>query len=78
MNDFVLPDAIASQLQGFGHLVPLFNASGKKVGTFVPEIDLSQYEIVGPELTEEQLREIEQSTEWYSTNEVLRHLEKLG
>jgi len=78
MKDFVLPDTIASQLQGFGHSVPLFDASGKKVGTFVPEIDLSQYEIVGPELTEEQLREIEQSTEWYSTDEVLRHLGKLG
>jgi hypothetical protein len=78
MSDFVLPDPVAAQLQGLGHPVPLFNASGKKVGTFVPEIDLSQYEIVGPELTVDQLREIEKSTEWYSTDQVLRHLEKLG
>jgi hypothetical protein len=78
MGEFILPDSVASQLQGLGHPVPLFNPSGEKVGTFVPEIDLSQYEIVGPELTEEQLREIEQSTEWYSTDDVLRHLEKLG
>jgi hypothetical protein len=48
------------------------------VGTFVPEIDLSQYEIVDPELTDEQRRRVEQSTEWFSTDQVLRHLENLG
>ncbi|MEX2092358.1 MAG: hypothetical protein WD971_06755 [Pirellulales bacterium] len=77
MNDFVLPDPIASQLQGFPHVVSLCDASGKKIGTFVPTIDLSQYEIVGPEPSEEELREAEQSIEWYSTQEVLRHLENL-
>jgi hypothetical protein len=78
MSEFVLPDPVAAQLQGLGHPVPLFNASGKKVGTFVPEIDLSQYEIVDPELTDEQRRRVEQSTEWFSTDQVLRHLENLG
>ena len=78
MNDFVLPDPVASQLQGLPYPVHLCDASGKKIGTFVPSIDLSQYEIVGPELTGEELREAEQSTEWYSTDEVLRHLGKLG
>ena len=77
MSEFVLPDSIASQLLGLDHAVPLFDPSGKKVGTFLPEIDLSQYEIVGPELSEEELRAAEESTEWFTTKEVLRHLESL-
>ena len=77
MSDFVLPGSIASQLQGLGHPVPLFDPSGKKVGTFVPDIDLSKYDIVGREPTEEELRAAEESTEWFTTEQVLRHLESL-
>jgi hypothetical protein len=77
MSDFVLPDTLAFQLQGFGHPVHLVDSSGKKVGTFVPAIDLSQYEVVGPEPTEEDLRAAEESTEWFTTEQVLRHLEGL-
>lgn len=77
MSDFVLPDTLAFQLRGFGHPVHLVDSSGKKVGTFVPAIDLSEYEIVDPELSDEQLRAIENSNEWFSTEDVLRHLENL-
>ena len=77
MSDLVLPDAVASQLQGLPHLVNLYDASGKKLGCFVPAVDPSQYELE-PELSDEELSRIEASSEWYSTDEVLRHLEKLG
>lgn len=77
MTEFILPDSIASQLQGLGHTVSLLDPSGKKVGTFVPEIDLTKYDIVGGEPTEEELRGAEKSTEWFTTEEVLRHLESL-
>jgi hypothetical protein len=77
MSELVVPETVAAQLQGVFHPIHLCDSSGKRLGRFVPELDLSEYEIVGPEPTEEELREIEQSTEWYSTDEVLQYLEKL-
>jgi hypothetical protein len=78
MTEFVLPEIVATQLQGFAHPVNLCDASGKKLGCFVPAVDLSEYEVLGPEPTEEELRRAEESDDWYSTDDVLRHLEKLG
>ena len=77
MSELILPEIVATQLQGLSHPVHLCDPSGKKLGCFVPAFDPSLYEIEGPEPTEEELREVEQSTEWYSTDEVLKHLEKL-
>lgn len=72
-----MPETVATQLQGLPHPVNLCDASGKTLGCFVPAVDLSLYEIKGPEPTETELREIEHSTEWYSTQEVLQRLEKI-
>jgi hypothetical protein len=77
MSELRLPDNVATQLQGLFHPVHLCDSSGKRLGSFVPAWDPSDYEILGPEPSEEELREIEQSTEWYTTEEVLQHLEKL-
>lgn len=77
MSELILPETVAAQLQSFSHPVHLCDPSGKRLGRFVPQMDLSEYEIVGPDPTEEELCAIEQSTEWYSTDEVLGHLEKL-
>jgi len=77
MSELILPDAIATQLQGLVHPIQLVDASGKKLGCFVPAIDPSDYEDLEPDLSAEELRQIEQSSEWYTTDEVLRHLEKL-
>jgi hypothetical protein len=76
MSELILPDSVANQLQGLSHVVHLCDASGKRIGSFVPKVDPSEWEIE-PELSDEELRRIEQSSEWYSTDEVLRHLEKL-
>lgn len=78
MNEVVLPEIVASQLQGLPHPINLCNASGEKLGCFVPAVDPMQYEVVGPEPSDEELDRIEKSTEWYSTNDVLRRLENLG
>jgi len=78
MNDIVMPETIASQLQGLPHPVNLCNASGKTLGCFVPVVDRSLYDVVGSEPTTDDLDQIEKSSEWYSTGELLRHLEKLG
>lgn len=78
MNQLVMPETVASQLQGLPHPVDLCDSSGKRLGCFVPVVDRTLYEAVGPEPSEEELDRIEHSTEWYSTDEVLRHLENLG
>jgi hypothetical protein len=78
MNELVMPETIASQLQGLPHPVNLCDAAGKTLGWFVPLVDRSLYEIVGPEPTNDELDRIENSSEWYSIDEVLRHLEKHG
>jgi hypothetical protein len=38
---------------------------------------MSEWEPVTPEVSEEELDEREQSTEWYTTEEVLAHLKSL-
>ena len=43
----------------------------------MPKFDMSEWEIVGPEASDEELRKREQSTEWYTTEEVLAHLKSL-
>ena len=78
MNELIIPETIASQLQGLPHPVNLCDAAGKTLGCFVPVVDRSLYEIVGPEPTNEELDRIEKSGEWYSTDEALRRLENLG
>jgi hypothetical protein len=77
MNELVIPETIASQLQGLPHPVRICAPTGKLIGCFLPVVDPSLYEIEGADLTAAELQEIENSTEWYSTSEILRHLEKL-
>jgi hypothetical protein len=77
MTEFILPETVASQLQRLPYPVKLCSPSGETLGCFVPAVDPSLYEIEGGDLTVEELRAIEQSTDWYSTEEVLQHLEKL-
>jgi hypothetical protein len=77
MNAFLLPETVASQLQGLPHPVNLCDPSGKTLGYFVPAVDPSLYEIDGPEPTQEELRDSEESSEWSTTDQVLRDLEKL-
>jgi hypothetical protein len=78
MSELIVPETVANQLQGLSHPVHLCDASGKRLGCFVPTVDPSDYDELEPDLSDEELRRIEESNEWYSTDEVLRHLEKLG
>jgi hypothetical protein len=78
MTEIVMPDTVAVQLQQLPFPVNLCDSSGKKLGRFVPTVDPSLYEIIGPEPSAEELDRIEQSSEWYSTDQLRRHLESLG
>ena len=78
MSQFILDANSISQLATLTGPVELCDPSGRVLGRFVPKIDLSEWEIVGPELTEEELDRREKSTERrYSTAEVIAHLENL-
>jgi hypothetical protein len=77
MSEVILPETVANQLQGLSQVVYLCDATGKRIGSFVPKADPSEWDIA-PELSNEELRRIEQSSEWFSTDQVLRHLGNLG
>jgi hypothetical protein len=77
MTQIIVDSNVASQLSA-GHPAELCDASGKVLGRFVPLIDLSVWEPIGPEPTEAELDDIENSNEpTYTTAEVIAHLEKL-
>ena len=72
----------ADLLQKLGNItkpLELCDASGKVLGQLFPEVDLSEYEPwIPPDLTEAELRRLEQSDQKrYTTKEVLEHLERL-
>lgn len=77
MSAHVLPENVAADLGRLASTTELGNSSGRVIGFFIPAVDPSEYEIIGDELTPEELERIRQSDEWYTTEEVLRHLESL-
>ena len=77
MHKTVVSAALAAELEQFDQGTQLCDASGRTFGLFVPYVDPSIYEPAEPELSDEELRRIAQSSEWYSTTDVLKHLEGL-
>jgi hypothetical protein len=77
MTQVILDGDSATKLQGLVYTVELCDASGKVLGRFIPKIDMSEWEPVTPEASEEELDRREQETEWYTTEEVLAHLKSL-
>jgi len=78
MTQIILDTALASRLHAMGQPVELCDPSGRVVGRFVPLIDLSQWQPVTPDITEEELQQRLQSPEKrYTTQEVLAYLERL-
>jgi hypothetical protein len=78
MTQITLDAAIARQLSSIYQSVELCDPSGRVLGHFVPRIDMSEWEPISPEISEEELEHRSKSTEKrYTTAEVLAHLEKL-
>jgi hypothetical protein len=78
MSNLVVPESVATQLADSPHIVHLCNSSGKTLGYFVPAADPALKDALEPGLSNEELRKIEQSNPWHTTEEVLKHLENLG
>ena len=78
MSQIILDANVSSQLHKLMHAVELCDPSGRVLGRFVPLIDLSEWEPISPEVSEEELDRRSKSKEKrYTTAEVLAHLEKL-
>jgi hypothetical protein len=77
MTQIILDAGLAGQLNGLSHAVELCDPSGRVLGRFVPKFDLSEWEPISPDVSEEELDRREQSSEWYSTEQVLAHLKSL-
>lgn len=78
MTQITLDPNLANKLHNLSQVVELCDPSGRVLGKFVPIIDLSEWEPVSPEISEEELdRRARSSEKRYSTAEVLAHLERL-
>jgi hypothetical protein len=78
MTQIILDAALASQLHQLNEAADLCDPSGQVLGRFIPAVDMSEWEPVSPEPSEEELQRREQETESYSTADVLAFLEKQG
>jgi hypothetical protein len=77
MTQIKLDAMLSSQLHDVSEVVELCDPSGRVLGKFLPTADMSQWEPLSPEVSEEELDRREQSTEWYTTDQVLAHLRDL-
>jgi hypothetical protein len=78
MTRITVDASLSSQLRELPQAVELCDPSGRVLGQFVPAFDPSEWELVGPEASEEELDRRERSSEKrYTTAEVLAYLEKL-
>jgi hypothetical protein len=77
MNQILLDASVSSKLANLGSPIELCDPSGRVLGRFVPLVNMSEWEPVSAGASEEELDRREQSTEWYSTAEVLAHLKSL-
>jgi len=78
MTQIILDASVSSQLHSLTHAVELCDPAGQVLGRFVPLIDLSEWEPLSPDVSEEELERRAKSNEKrYTTAEVLAQLEKL-
>ncbi len=78
MTQIILDAALASKLNDLKCPAELCDPSGRVVGRFVPALDLSEWEQVTDDISEEELdRRAKSNEKRYTTAEVLAYLEKL-
>jgi hypothetical protein len=68
-----------ARLEGVSEIVEPCDESGRLLGEFVPKrLDLSRWEPVTPEISDEELqRRLNSDEKRYTTTEVIKHLESL-
>ena len=77
MTKIVVDETLRAKLLNLTQPLELCDESGNVLASVHPKLDLSQYGPCEPQVSEEELDRREQSTEWYTTEEVLAYLKKL-
>jgi hypothetical protein len=78
MPKITLDATLSGKLQELAEVAELCDPSGRVIGRFIPLVDMSEWEPVSPDVSEEKLDRRERSNEKrYTTAEVLAYLEKL-
>jgi hypothetical protein len=78
MTQIRLDASLAGKLHVLSQPVELCDPTGRVLGRFVPRIDLSDWEPISPDVTEEELdRRARSGGKRYTTDEVLAYLEQL-
>lgn len=78
MTRVIVDEMLRNKLLNFSHPLELCDETGRVLGRVIPTVDLSQYEPLEPQVSEEELDRREQANEKrYTTAEVLAYLEKL-
>jgi hypothetical protein len=77
VTQIIVDAALSNQLHSVTQPVELCDVSGQVLGRFVPLINLSEWEPLSPDVSEEELdRRARSKEKRYTTAEVLAHLEK--
>jgi hypothetical protein len=77
MSRLTIPASLSGQLSSLSQSVELCDETGRVLGMFLPSPDPSEYERVEPDFSEEELQRQERSEKWYTTAQVIKHLESL-
>jgi hypothetical protein len=78
MNPIIISGELLAQLRLAEEPVELRDENGCLLGEFLPHFDPSQLEVIGPELSGEELMERVRNEKKYTTAEVLEHLRRLS
>ena len=79
MTRVIADEGLKARLKDFSESLEICDESGHVLGYFQPVMihDREIYDWAKKEFTEEELELARQSTEWYTTEEVLEHLRSL-
>lgn len=77
MTRITVDSQLLSRLLNLSEPLELCDESGNVLAHVWPKFDPSQWEPLEPPCSEEELDAREKSTVWYTTDEVLKHLEQL-
>ena len=79
MTRVIVDASLLAKLHNLTETLVLCDAKGQVFGHFVPSVDLSEWEPVSPDVSEEELdRRAKSGEPRYSTADVLAHLSQLS
>jgi hypothetical protein len=77
MTPITLDANLSNQLRGLFHPVELRDPNGEVLGQFIPVVDITEWEPITPDVSEEELDRREKSDDRLTTEEVFAYLKSL-